>query len=155
MTLTRGRAAAGKHAHVVDYHHVIHAPRRKPMAPLNLVRRDQLFPRDADRPTFDRLLEKIPERSACRPMVDLPALARGRGREAELATPLTADLAAARPPDIAASRARFAPDPTARPEIIVHLAPLIASEALPGADMDPQWDPQWDPRWDPRWGDAA
>ena len=61
MTLTRGRAAAtGKHAHVVDYRHVIHALRRKPMALLNLVYRDQLFPRDAYRLTFDRLLEKTP-----------------------------------------------------------------------------------------------
>jgi hypothetical protein len=34
MTLTRGRPAAiGKHAHVVDYRHVIHAPRRKPIEP--------------------------------------------------------------------------------------------------------------------------
>ena len=33
MTLVRGRAdAAGKHGHVVDYRHVIHALRRKPMA---------------------------------------------------------------------------------------------------------------------------
>ena len=38
MTLTRGRVPAnGKHAHVVDYRHVIHALRRKPMALLNLV----------------------------------------------------------------------------------------------------------------------
>jgi hypothetical protein len=147
MTLTRGRAAAGKHAHVVDYHHIIHALRRKPMALLNLVYRNQLFPRDAYRLTFDRLLEKIPERSACRLMVDLLALAHERGCEAELATLLTADLAAAQPPDIAALRARFAPDPAALPEIIVHLTPLIAYEALLGADMDPRWDPQW--------GDAA
>ena len=48
MTLARGRApGTGKHAHVVDYRHVIHALRRKPMALLNLVYRDQLFPRDA------------------------------------------------------------------------------------------------------------
>ncbi len=39
--------ASGKHGHVVDYHHVIHAPRKKPMALLNLVYRDQLFPRRA------------------------------------------------------------------------------------------------------------
>jgi hypothetical protein len=31
MTLPRGRAAAGRHAHIVDYRHVIHALRRKPM----------------------------------------------------------------------------------------------------------------------------
>ena len=48
MTLARGRAQrSGKRAHVVDYRHVIHALRRKPMALLNLVYRDQLFPRDA------------------------------------------------------------------------------------------------------------
>src|SRR5436305_2261754 len=34
-----------RRAHVVDYHHVISALRRKPMALLNLVYRDQLFPR--------------------------------------------------------------------------------------------------------------
>ena len=75
MTLARGRPdAAGKHAHVVDYRHVIHALRRKPMALLNLVYRDQLFPRDAYRQTFDRLLERLPEKSACRLMVNLLAL---------------------------------------------------------------------------------
>jgi len=87
MTLTRGRVPPnGKHAHVVDYRHVIHALRRKPMALLNLVYREQLFPRDAYRRTFDRLLEKLPEKSACRLMVDLLALAHDRGCEAELAS---------------------------------------------------------------------
>src|ERR1019366_8842435 len=95
MTLTRGRPTkTGKHAHVVDYRHVIHALRRKPMALLNLVYRDQLFPRDAYRRTFDRLLEKLPEKSACRIMVDLLALAHDRGCEAELALILDSDLAA-------------------------------------------------------------
>jgi len=136
MTLTRARApGTGKRAHVVDYHHVIHTLRRKPMALLNLVCRDQLFPRDAYRLTFDRLLEKLPEASACRLMAALLALAHERGCEAELATLLTADLAAVQLPDIAALRARFAPDPAALPEVIVHLTPLIACEALPGADQ--------------------
>jgi len=135
MTLARGRAAAGRHAHVVDYRHVIHALRRKPMALLHLVYRDQLFPRDAYRLTFDRLLEKLPERSACRLMVDLLALAHERGCEAELATLLAADLAAAQLPDIIALRSRFAPDPAILPEVVVHLTPLIAYEMLLGADM--------------------
>ena len=138
MTLTRGRAtAAGRRAHVVDYRHVIHALRRKPMALLNLVYRDQLFPRDAYRLTFERLLEKLPETSACRLMVNLLALAHERGCEAELATLLAADLAAAQLPDIAALRARFAPDPAALPEVVVHLTPLIAYEALLDADRGP------------------
>jgi hypothetical protein len=45
ITLRRGRPQpSGKHGHVVDYRHLIHALRRRPMAPLNLVYRDQLFP---------------------------------------------------------------------------------------------------------------
>ena len=46
LTLRRGRPpqGSGKHGHVVDYHHVIHALRKKPMALINLVYRDQLFP---------------------------------------------------------------------------------------------------------------
>jgi transposase InsO family protein len=136
MTLTRGRAtAAGKHAHVVDYRHVIHALRRKPMALLNLVYRDQLFPRDAYRMSFDRMLEQLPEKSACRLMVDLLALAHERGCEADLAVLLTADLAATRLPDIAALRAHFAPDPASLPKVVVHLTPLSVYEALLGADV--------------------
>jgi hypothetical protein len=41
MTLRRGRPhPSGKHGHVVDYRHVIHSLRRKPMALLNLVYRE-------------------------------------------------------------------------------------------------------------------
>jgi transposase InsO family protein len=135
MTLARGRPTkTGKHAHVVDYRHVIHALRRKPMALLNLVYRDQLFPRDAFRRTFDRLLEKLPEKSACRMMVDLLALAHDRGCEAELASALTGDLAANQLPDMAALRERFAPDPAALPEVVVHLTPLSSYEELLGDD---------------------
>jgi hypothetical protein len=44
--LRRGRPQAnGKHGHVIDYRNLIHSLRRKPMALLNLVYRDQLFPR--------------------------------------------------------------------------------------------------------------
>src|SRR5208283_3277743 len=141
MTLTRGRAAAGKHGHVVDYRHVIHALRRKPMALLNLVYREQLFPRDAYRLTFDRLLEKLPEKSACRLMVDLLALAHERGCEAELATLLVADLTASQLPDIAALRARFAPDPASLPDVVVELTPLVAYEALLDAEPSLRWTP--------------
>jgi hypothetical protein len=105
------------------------------MALLNLVYRDQLFPREAYRLTFERLLEKIPEKSACRLMVSLLALAHERACEAELATLLAADLAAAQLPDITVLRARFAPDPAALPEIVVRLTPLIDYEALLGVDM--------------------
>ena len=131
MTLVRGRADAnGKHGHVVDYHHIIHALRRKPMALLGLVYRNQIFPRDAYRQTFDRLLEELAERPACRLMVDLLALAHDRGCEAELAGILASDLEAGRVPDMAVLRARFAPDSARLPDVVVHLTPLLAYEAL-------------------------
>ena len=106
-----------------------------PMALLGLVYRDQLFPREAYRQTFDRLLERLAEKPACRLMVNLLALAHERGCEAELATLLEADLAASQLPDLTTLRARFAPDPAALPEIVVHLVPLTAYEALLGTDM--------------------
>ena len=68
-------------------------------------------------------------------MVDLLALAHDRGCEAELASILTDDLAANQLPDMATLRERFAPDPAALPEVIVHLTPLSAYEELLGDDM--------------------
>lgn len=65
-------------------------------------------------------------------MVDLLALAHDRGCEAELATSLAADLSAGQLPDIADLRARYAPDPAALPDVVVHLTPLLAYEALLG-----------------------
>jgi hypothetical protein len=135
MTLVRGRpSSSGKRAHVIDYRHVIHALRRKPMALLGLVYRDQLFPREAYRRTFDRLLETLAEKPACRLMVNLLALAHDRGCEADLAAVLTGDLDAGQIPDLAALRERFSPDPAKLPHIIVHLTPLIAYEALLSGD---------------------
>jgi hypothetical protein len=76
LTLPLGRAhPSGKHDQVVDYRHVIHSLRRKPMALLGLVYRDRLFPREAYRRTFDSLHERLPARAACRLMLDLLALA--------------------------------------------------------------------------------
>jgi hypothetical protein len=130
-TLRRGRSGAnGVHGHVVDYRHVIHSLRRKPMALLRLVYRDQLFPREAYRRTFERLLEAGSEKTACRQMVELLAMAHERACEAELADALTAGLAEAQLPDIDALRRRFAPRLTALPEVVVALTPLSAYDVL-------------------------
>jgi hypothetical protein len=131
MTLPRGRSQGnGKHGHVVDYRHIIHALRRKPMALLNLVYRDRLFPREPYRRTFDRLLERSSERVACRTMVDLLALAHERACEAELAEILASVLTAGGLPDMAALRRRFAPDPAALPVVSVELVPLALYDVL-------------------------
>jgi len=131
MTLPRGRAdAKGKHGHVVNYRHVISSLRKKPMALLGLVYREQLFPRAAYRRTFDLLQERLTPNKACRLMVDLLALAHERGCEAELATHLDADLDAGRLPDLAELRRCFAPDPASLPTVVVRLHPLAAYEGL-------------------------
>jgi hypothetical protein len=97
LTLRRGWASQGgsKHGHVVDYRHVIHALRKKPMALVNLVYRDQLFPRRAYARAFAALLAKESEKQACRTMVGLLALAHDRACEAELAQAIDTDLDAA------------------------------------------------------------
>ncbi len=131
MTLPRGRATPdGRHGKVVDYHHLIHSLRRKPMALLGLVYRDQLFPREAYRRTFDRLREALNDRLACRTMVGLLALAHDRACEADLGNALDEGLAAGRLPDLAALQARFGPDPAAIPVVEVRLSTLSDYDSL-------------------------
>jgi len=124
MTLRRGRPhPSGKHGHVVDYRHVIHALRRKPMALLNLVYREQLFPRRAYQRAFEALLANDSEKQACRIMVGLLALAHDRACEAELAMALDGALDAGRLPDLDTLGRRFAPH-AGIPDVTVELAPL-------------------------------
>ncbi len=131
ITVPRGRCGAnGKHGHVVDYRHVIHTLRRKPMALMNLVYRDQLFPRDAYRHTFEWLCEHVSARVACTKTVELLSLAHERACEAELATVLSQSLAANEVPDIAQLRTRFAPDPARLRHVLITLPPLIDYESL-------------------------
>ena len=66
----------------------------------------------------------LPEKVACRLTVDILALAHDRGCEAELATLITGILATGALPDMAALRARFAPDPASLPNITVLITPL-------------------------------
>lgn len=133
LTLPRGRTSSnGSHGHVVNYHHVIHSLRKKPMALMGLVYRDQLFPRQAFRDMFAFLLVEAGEKATCRMAVDLLALAHDRGCEAELATQLEADLSQKRPPDMAALRALFSPSEDVLPHVEVHLADLSSYDHLVG-----------------------
>ncbi len=138
LTLSRGRPRGnGRHGHVVDYRHVIHALRRKPMALLNLVYRDQLFPRRAYDRAFEALLAAGNDRQACAIAVGLLSLAHERGCEAELAETLDADLAAGRLPDLAALRERFLRTRAPVTDVVVDLVPLSVYNELatlhPGA----------------------
>jgi hypothetical protein len=132
LNLRRGRPpqGSGKHGHVVDYHHVIHALRRKPMALLNLVYREQLFPRRAYTRAFEALLAMESETQACRTMVGLLALAHDRACEAELAHAIDADLNAGCLPDLDRLRDRFKPDQAVIPNVAVELVSLSAYDEL-------------------------
>jgi transposase InsO family protein len=132
LTLRRGRPPQGsnKHAHVVDYHHVIHALRKKPMALMNLVYRDQLLPRPAYARAFQALLSERSEKQACRTMVGLLALAYDRACEAELALAIEVDLDAGALPDLDRLRERFQPDRAMIPEVTVALVPLATYDEL-------------------------
>ena len=123
VTLRRGRTQPnGKHGHVIDYRHVIHSLRRKPMALLNLVYRDQLFPRRVYALAFDALLAGIGERPACRAMVGILALAHERACEAELGSVLQTALDDGVLPDLKALIERFRPKGMALPNRRRHAA---------------------------------
>lgn len=131
MTLRRGRPVSeSKGGHVVDYHHVIHALRKKPMALNNLVYRDQLFPRPAYARAFEALHQSLGDKRACKSTVELLALAHDRGCEAELAELIEAELVVGRLPDLALLRERFAPNPASVPAINVAFVTLSSYDEL-------------------------
>ena len=106
LTLPRGRPSkTGTHVHVVNYRHVIHSLKRKPMALKNLVYRDALFPRNAYRRCFEVALERLTEREACRLAVTLLALAHEENCEAELAAEIDSVLDKGRLPALLQSPA--------------------------------------------------
>lgn len=130
LTLRRGRShGEGRHGHI------IHSLRRKPMALLNLVYRDALFPRPAYRLAWEKLLAAGDPRAACKSMVSLLALAHDRGCEAELAAALTEQMQRPRAAgsaaiDVPALEARFAPAAGTMPEIVITLPPVASYDAL-------------------------
>jgi transposase InsO family protein len=131
MTLRRGRQpSADKNGHVVDYRHVIHALRKKPMALNNLVYRDQLFPRPAYAKAFEATRAALGDKRACKVTVELLALAHDRACEAELAQAIDAALNDGRLPDLAVLRERFGPNPASVPVIEISLVPLSTYDEL-------------------------
>jgi len=137
-TLKRGQPVSqSKGGHVVDYRHVIHALRRKPMALLNLVYRDRLFPRPVYKRTFEALRERCGDRDACKVTVELLMLAHEHACEAELADALDADFRAGRLPNVAALSARFRPEEASIPSVAVDLVPLGAYDELVSITLTP------------------
>jgi hypothetical protein len=107
------------------------------MALLNLVYRDQLFPRRAYAQTFEALLAAGNERQACKTMVGLLSLAHERGCEADLADLLEADLQAGRLPDLQVLRERFQSAAVSIADVAVDLVPLSVYDELGTVHQEP------------------
>jgi hypothetical protein len=123
----------GHRVHVVNYHHVIHALRRKPQALCNSVYRDNLFPRTEYAEAWKVLKRDLPRRDACRRMVDLLFIAHERACEAELAHLLAADLADGTLPDPETLTLRLMPRHMTLPTDVPVAHPSLASfDALLG-----------------------
>ena len=127
----RGTVPAGKpRGKQIDYRHLLPALKRKPGAFARWALRDEMFPRTEYRQTWERLIETLPERQACKLMVGLLDLAARGACEAQLAQVLGEVLQADAVPDLNALAERFAPRETPMPVVTVSLPPLSAYDDL-------------------------
>lgn len=114
-------SAADRHPRQIDWRHMLPSLKRKPGAFARWVLRDAMFPRSEYAHAWERISAELPERAACRLMVELLDLADRANVVAELAGVLAALQAIDELPDIDVLRERFAPRPSAMPDVRVVL----------------------------------
>jgi hypothetical protein len=119
----------------IDYRHLVGALRRKPGAFARWVLREEVFPREVYRRTWQRLAAALPEAAACRAMVGLLALAAD-GHEAQLADELEQLIELDQLPDLQTLSALLAPPKGELPEVRVCLPELAQYDGLFGAADD-------------------
>jgi hypothetical protein len=134
LSTPRG-SRAGNNRRSLDYRHFIDGLKRKPQAFKALAFRDQLFPREAYRRTWEQLEQRLTQREACRTMVGLLELAALDGVEAVLATRLSTLLVDGQLPQLKALREEFAPREANCPVINVQIPPASAYDALLGKEV--------------------
>jgi len=131
LTLARGaRGANSARGRQLDYRHFIASLKRKPQAFKGLVFRDDLFPREAYRRTWEQLELKLMQRQACQAIVALLEMAAHDGVEAVLAQRLDALLAAGVLPDVKRLREEFVPRAAEVPVVTVEIPPASRYDAL-------------------------
>ena len=131
LTLARGaRGANSSRGRQLDYRHFIASLKRKPQAFKGLVFRDDLFPREAYRRTWEQLELKLTQRQACQAIVALLEMAAHDGVEAALAQRLDALLAAGVLPDVKRLREEFVPREAEVPVVTVEIPPASRYDAL-------------------------
>ena len=127
-------SAADRHPRRIDWRHMLPSLRRKPGAFARWVLREAMFPRSEYARTWQHLSERLPERAACRLMVDLLDLADRANVVAELAGVLGALHERGELPDIDALRERFAPRTALMPEVqVVMPAAAVYDDLLEAA----------------------
>lgn len=138
LSVPRGHPPAGKsRGRVIDYRHLLDGLKRKPQAFKGVTFRDELFPSDAYRRTWEVLEARLPARQACRLMIGLLELAAGQACEGELGEVLETLMAAGKLPDLDELRSRFLPRSAAPPAIEVPLPAIAAYDALLGREIEP------------------
>lgn len=110
-----------RHPKRIDWRHMLPTLKRKPGAFARWVLRDAMFPRTEYAQTWEHLRTRLPERQACRLMVDLLDLADRASVVGELAVALAVLNDQGELPDIDVLRARFAPRPAVVPSVEVLL----------------------------------
>lgn len=114
-------SVADRHPRRVDWRHMMPSLRRKPGAIARWVLRDAVFPRSEYAQAWGRINERLPERLACRLMVDLLDLADRANVVVELAGVLSGLHERDELPDIDELRERFAPRAALLPTVEVIL----------------------------------
>ena len=114
-------SAADRHPRQIDWRHMLPSLKRKPGAFARWVLRDAMFPRSEYAQAWEHISAELPERAACRLMVGLLDLADRANVVAELAGVLATLQASDALPDIDVLRERFAPRPSAMPDVQVVL----------------------------------
>lgn len=118
-----------RQARHIDYRHLVEGLKRKPGAFARWVLRDEVFPREIYRQTWERLSAQLPERTACKIIVGLLALAAD-GHEATVADELEQLYARNELPNIETMTDQLAPRPSTIPAVAVVLPELAAYDTL-------------------------
>jgi len=137
LTLARGaRGANSARGRQLDYRHFIGSLKRKPQAFKGLVFRDDLFPREAYRRTWEQLELKLTRRQACQAIIALLEMAACDGVEAVLAQRLDALLVAGVLPDVKRLREEFMPREAEVPVVTVVMPPVSHYDVLLPSGQD-------------------
>jgi hypothetical protein len=123
-------SAADRHPRRVDWRHMLPGLKRKPGAFARWVLRDAMFPRSEYAQAWQQISQQLPERAACRLIVDVLDLADRANVVAELAAELAALHGRGELPDIDVLRDRFAPRPSVMPNVVVLLPSAAVYDEL-------------------------